>query len=53
MTVEGQPDKMVSDIEVCMKQRRVTEFLHEEKFTPRDYSFVEVNRKHNLGIYLK
>jgi len=31
MTAEGQSDKMVSDMEVCMKQRGVTEFLHVEK----------------------
>jgi len=31
MTAEGQSDKMASDIEVRMKQRCVTEFLHAEK----------------------
>jgi hypothetical protein len=31
MTVEGQPDKMASDMEVRMKQRCVIEFLHAEK----------------------
>jgi len=36
MTAEGQPDKMVSDIEVCMKQRCVIEFLHAEKIAPND-----------------
>mgnify|MGYP001855546077 FL=1 len=39
MAVEGQPDKMVSDMEVCMKQRCVTEFRHEEKIAPNDYNF--------------
>jgi hypothetical protein len=33
---EGQSDKMASDMEVRMKQRRVTEFLHAEKFAPSD-----------------
>ena len=31
MTAERQPDKMASDMEVRMKQRHVTEFLHAEK----------------------
>ena len=31
---EGQSDRMVSDIEVHMKQRCVTEFLREEKTAP-------------------
>ena len=31
MIAEGQSDKMVSDMEVYMKQRCVTEFLHVEK----------------------
>ena len=34
MAAEGQFDKMVSDVEVCMKQRCVTEFLHVEKWHP-------------------
>jgi len=36
MTAEGQSDKMVSDMEVCMKQRCVIEFLHAEKIAPND-----------------
>ena len=36
MTAEGQSDKMASDIEVRMKQRCVTEFLHAEKIAPND-----------------
>ena len=31
MAAEGQSDTMASDMEVCMKQRCVTEFLHAEK----------------------
>jgi hypothetical protein len=31
MAAEGQSDKMASDMEVRMKQRCVTEFLHAEK----------------------
>ena len=30
----GNADKMVSDVEVWMKQRCVTEFLHAEKMAP-------------------
>ena len=36
MTAEGQSDKMASDIEVHMKQRRVIEFLHVEKIALND-----------------
>ena len=31
MAAEGQTSKMESDMEVCMKQRCVTEFLYAEK----------------------
>ena len=31
MAAEGQSDRMVSDVEVCMKQKRVLEFLHAGK----------------------
>ena len=34
MTAEGQSDKMLSDMEVCMKQKCATEFLHAEQMTP-------------------
>lgn len=33
---EGQSDKIVSNMEVCMKQSSGTEFLHEEKITLTD-----------------
>ena len=36
MTAEGQSDRMASDMEVRMKQRCVTEFLHAEKIAPND-----------------
>ena len=36
MAAEGQSDKMVSDMEVQMKQRCGTEFFHVEKMTPTD-----------------
>jgi len=36
MTIEGQSDKMASDMEVRMKQRCVIEFLHVEKIAPND-----------------
>jgi hypothetical protein len=36
MAAEGQSDKMASDMEVRLKQRCVTEFLHAEKNTHND-----------------
>ena len=36
MAAEGQSDKMVSDMEVCMKQKCVIEFLCVEKKAPTD-----------------
>ena len=36
MASKAQSDKMVSDMEVCLKQRSITEFFHEEKMTPID-----------------
>ena len=36
MTAEEQSDKMVTDMEVCMKQMCVIEFLHVEKIAPKD-----------------
>jgi len=36
MTAEGQSDKMASDMEVCMKQRCVTEFVHVENIASSD-----------------
>ena len=33
MAAEGQSDKMVSDMEVSLKQREVTEFLYEKRMT--------------------
>jgi len=38
MAAGGQSDRMVSDVEVCMKQRCVTEFLPAENSAPNDYS---------------
>ena len=35
-TAEGQSDRLASDMEVRMKQRCVTEFLHAEKIAPND-----------------
>ena len=40
MAAEGQSDKMVSDMEVCMKQRCVIEFLHAEKNCARWHSLM-------------
>jgi len=36
MAAEGQSDKMVSNMEVCMKQRGGTEFLYVDKILPID-----------------
>ena len=36
MAAEGQSDRMAPDMEVYMKQRCVTEFLHVEKIAPID-----------------
>ena len=36
MTAVGQSNKMASDMEVRMKRRCVTEFLHAEKIAPKD-----------------
>jgi len=36
MTTEGQSDKMAPDMEVHVKRRCVTEFLHVEKIAPND-----------------
>ena len=36
MAAKGQSEKMVSDMEVYMEQRCVTEFLHAEKIAPTD-----------------
>jgi len=34
MAAEGQFDEMTSDMEACMKQRCVAEFIHVEKLHP-------------------
>ena len=49
MAAEGQSDKMVFDMEVRMKQRDVTEFLHPEEmaqltFTDTCWTFVETKQ---------
>ena len=36
MEAEEQSDKMASDMEVCMKQRCLIEFLRVEKMVPID-----------------
>ena len=36
MAAEGKSDRMASDMEVWMKPRGGTEFLHEEKVAPTD-----------------
>jgi len=36
MAAEGQSDRMVSDMEVHMKQKCAIEFLHVEEMVPTD-----------------
>ena len=36
MAAEGQSNRMASDMEACMKQRCVIEFLHAEIIAPID-----------------
>ena len=36
MAAEGQAGKVVSDMEVCIEERCVTEFHHAEKMAPLD-----------------
>ena len=43
--VEGQSDRMVSDMEVWMKQRCGIEFIHVEKMVPTDI------HQHLLNVY--
>ena len=43
MEAEGQSDKMVSDMEVHMKQSWVTEFLHELRIAPSDIHWCLLN----------
>jgi len=45
MAAEGQSDKMTSDMELCVKQRCATDFLHAEKIAPLDIHW------HFLNIY--
>jgi len=43
MAVEGQLEKMPSDVEVHMKQRHVTEFLHVEEMVCIDIHWCLLN----------
>ena len=43
MAAEGQSDRMVSDMEMRMKQRCVIEFLHVEKMVPTDIHWYLLN----------
>ena len=43
LSAEGPSVKMVSDMEVCMKRRRVTEFFHLEKMAPTDIHWCFLN----------
>ena len=43
MIAEGQSDRMVSDVEVCVKQSCVIEFLHVETVAPTDFHRLLLN----------
>ena len=51
MAAEGQSDKMVSDMEVRMKQRCVIKFLHAEKIAPSDIHQHLLNMYGNQPVY--
>ena len=44
MAAEEQPDNMLSDVEVCMKQRCLTKFLPSENTVPIDNSSAVIER---------
>ena len=44
MAAEGQTDRMVSDMEVCMERRCVTELFHVEKMAPVDLQLMIAER---------
>ena len=52
MAAEGQSDRMVSDMEVHMKQKCGTEFLHVEKmaFTDIHQSLLNVYEDQTVGV---
>ena len=43
MAAQRQSDKMVSDVDVCRKQRCGIEFLHVEKMAPTDIHLCLLN----------
>ena len=45
MAAEGQSDRTVPEMGLCMKQRTGTEFLHAEKMSPSDIHW------HLLNVY--
>ena len=59
MAAEGQPGKMVSDIEVQKEQRGATQFLHVEKMAPSGihqcllnaYGDQLVDVRHRMTVY--
>ena len=40
MALDGQSDKMASDIEMCMKKKHVIEILYGEKITSNWHSLI-------------
>jgi len=52
MAAEGQPDKLVSDVEVCVTESCVTEFLHVKKIAPIDIYPPFLNRYLDQTVYV-
>jgi len=52
MAAEGHSDRVVMDMEVQMKQKSVTEFLHAEKMAPTDIHrrLLNVNGDQTVGV---
>jgi len=52
VAAEGQSNKMMSDMEGCIKQRSVIEFLHVEKMAPTDIHqcLLSIYRDQTVGV---
>ena len=53
MAAEGQSERMVSDMEVCMKQSCGTKLLHVDKMAPTDTCCGCENSEVVLGVFQK
>ena len=52
IAAEEQSDKMASNMKVCMKQKCINEFLHEEKMAPIDINqcLLNVSRDQPVAV---